>query len=92
MTDKSDKPDQDQTKIPDDIAKMNFEEALKALEDIVGKLESGDVSLEDSIEMYTRGTHLKNHCQRKLKAAEEKIQKITIGEGSGAEAEPFEVD
>lgn len=92
MTDKTDKSEQDQTPIPDDIAKLSFEEAIKALEEIVSKLESGDVSLEESIEMYTRGTHLKNHCERKLKAAEEKIQKITIGNGGEPKAEPFGVD
>ncbi|MCH7630694.1 MAG: exodeoxyribonuclease VII small subunit, partial [Proteobacteria bacterium] len=46
-------------KIPDGIRKLTFEEALKALEEIVSKLESGDASLEESIEVYTRGTWLK---------------------------------
>lgn len=80
-------------KIPDDIRKMSFEEALKALEEIVSKLESGDISLEDSIEVYTRGTYLKRHCEEKLKAAQAKIEKITLDEGGKpSSAEPFETD
>lgn len=79
--------------IPDDIKKMTFEQALKALEEIVGKLESGDISLEDSIEVYTRGTYLKRHCEDKLKSAQAKIEKITLDEdGKPAATEPFETE
>ncbi len=78
-------------KIPDQIRKLTFEEALKALEEIVSKLESGDISLEDSIEVYTRGTWLKRHCEEKLKNAQAKIEKITLDEdGSPKGTEPFE--
>ncbi|MEZ5758485.1 MAG: exodeoxyribonuclease VII small subunit [Emcibacteraceae bacterium] len=63
--------------IPDDIKNMKFEEALSALEDIVRSLESGEVSLEQSIEIYTRGTQLKAHCEDKLKDATARIEKIT---------------
>lgn len=62
--------------IPDDITSMKFEEALGALEDIVRNLESGQVSLEQSIDIYTRGTHLKAHCEDKLKDATARIEKI----------------
>lgn len=79
--------------IPDDIAKLSFEEAMAALEDIVGKLESGDVSLEDSIEIYTRGTMLRRHCQEKLGAAQARIEKITLSEvGAPEGTEPFDAD
>jgi exodeoxyribonuclease VII small subunit len=64
-----------------DIEKMSFEDAMKALEELVGKLERGDVPLDDSIKMYERGAALKAHCEAKLKAAEEKVAKITLGEG-----------
>ncbi len=67
-------------KIPDDIAALSFEEALAALEEIVTKLESGEVGLEDSIAIYTRGSLLRRHCQDKLKSAEAKIEKIQIGQ------------
>ena len=80
------KPD---TKIPDDISKLSFEEALRGLEDIVAKLESGEIGLEESIDVYTRGTYLKRHCEAKLKDAQAKIEKITLDQGgkpTGTEA------
>jgi len=76
--------------IPEDIQKLSFEEALKALEEIVAKLESGEVSLEDSIEIYTRGTHLKRHCENKLKLAEARIEKIALGNEGEPRLEPYE--
>ncbi|MEI4471756.1 exodeoxyribonuclease VII small subunit [Frigidibacter sp. MR17.24] len=63
----------------EDIAAMSFEEAMKALEQVVGQLERGDVPLEASIGLYERGAALKAHCEAKLKAAEEKVAKITLG-------------
>ncbi len=69
--------------IPDDIKKMKFEEALGALEEIVRNLESGEVSLEESIEIYTRGTQLKAHCEDRLRDATARIEKITkLADGS----------
>ena len=47
----------DDAQIPEQIQAMSFEEALEALEEIVQRLDSGQVSLEDSIDIYTRGTH-----------------------------------
>ena len=61
------------------IEKMSFEEALKELEDIVRRLETGDVELEKSIEIYERGAKLKAHCESRLKAAELKIEQIVQG-------------
>lgn len=61
----------------DDISALPFEQALKELEDIVGKLESGDVALEESISLYERGEKLKKHCEKQLKSAEQRIEKIT---------------
>lgn len=69
--------------IPDDIKAMDFEEALGALEEIVRNLESGQVSLEKSIDIYTRGTQLRAHCDEKLKDATARIEKITKS-GNGA--------
>ncbi len=62
-----------------DIAKMTFEDAMKALEEVVRDLESGNVALEKSISLYERGAALKAHCEKKLKEAEEKVAKITLG-------------
>jgi len=69
-----------------DIEKLSFEDALAQLEKIVSQLESGDAPLEKSIELYERGTALKAHCEARLKAAEAKVEKITLsanGEPSG---------
>ncbi|MBU1212478.1 MAG: exodeoxyribonuclease VII small subunit [Alphaproteobacteria bacterium] len=71
-----------------DIAKLSFEKALAELEGIVGKLERGDVELEQSIAMYERGEALKAHCNRLLAQAEAKVEKITTdasGRPSGTE-------
>lgn len=64
-----------------DLDKLTFEEGLKQLEEIVGRLESGRVELEESITIYERGAALKAHCERKLKDAEARIDKIVIGAG-----------
>ena len=74
----------------DDIAAMTFERALKELESIVGRLERGDVELEESISIYERGELLKAHCDRLLKQAEAKVEKLTFAaDGSPKSAEPF---
>lgn len=73
------------------VEEMSFEDALKALEEVVGQLESGDVELERSIELYERGAALKRRCEEKLREAEEKVAAITLdeaGEPKGAEPVP----
>ncbi len=64
------------------IAEMSFEDAMRELERVVGDLDRGDVALEASIALYERGAALKAHCERKLKAAEEKVAQITL-DGDG---------
>ena len=59
-----------------DIKELTFEQALSELEEIVEKLEQGDIDLEDSIDIYERGTLLKAHCEEKLKSAKLKVDKI----------------
>ena len=61
------------------IKSLSFEKALAMLEEIVAKLESGKVDLEDSIKIYERGEALRSHCQTKLAEAEARIEKITFG-------------
>ncbi len=60
----------------EEISKMTYEQALIELEKIVSELESGSATLDNSIELYTRGSLLKEHCQKKLNAAEEKISTV----------------
>jgi len=62
------------------VNEMSFEEAMRALEAVVGQLESGDVELEASIKLYERGAALKKRCEEKLKEAEEKVAAITLDE------------
>lgn len=64
-----------------DIASLPFEAALKELEGIVARLEQGSVALEESITIYERGDALKAHCDRLLRAAEAKVEKIRLGDG-----------
>jgi exodeoxyribonuclease VII small subunit len=60
------------------IDEMSFEEAIKALEQVVTALDRGDVALEESITLYERGAALKARCEAKLKEAEEKVAQITL--------------
>jgi exodeoxyribonuclease VII small subunit len=76
-----------------DIKEMAFERALKELEHIVGRLERGDVELEESITIYERGEALRDHCDKLLKQAEAKVEKLTLnrnGEPTGTE--PFQAE
>lgn len=74
-----------------DVKDMSFERALKELESIVGRLERGDVELEESINIYERGEVLKEHCDRLLKLAEAKVEKLTFAsDGTPKGTQPFE--
>jgi len=79
-------------KIPADIAKLSFEDALKELESIVTQLEQGKVELEKSIEIYERGTQLKAHCESKLKDAQARIEKIVVAADGSVKTEPANLD
>jgi exodeoxyribonuclease VII small subunit len=61
------------------LDELSFEGALKELEAIVSRLEQGEVDLEDSIALYERGQALKYHCEKKLKSAEGRLEKIVQG-------------
>jgi exodeoxyribonuclease VII small subunit len=61
-----------------DVADLPFEKALAELETIVGRLERGDVPLEESIAIYERGETLKARCEALLKLAETRIERITL--------------
>ena len=61
------------------ITELSFEAALKRLEEIVRKLESGEASLDESIELYGEGDRLKQQCEARLQAAQARIEKIQFG-------------
>lgn len=73
---------------PPAVEKMSFEDALKELEEIVAKLERGDVDLEESISIYERGAELKKHCETRLKSAELKVKQIVQGADGSVKTEP----
>lgn len=76
--------------LADDIKLMSFEAALRELEGIVGKLESGQAPLAESIAIYERGEALKAHCEALLKQAEMRIEKITLRNGQATGTEPLD--
>jgi exodeoxyribonuclease VII small subunit len=72
----------------EDVSQMSFEAALAELEKIVDGLERGDVALDKSIENYERGEALKAHCDKLLKSAETRVEKIRLtrdGKADGTE-------
>ena len=72
---------------------MTFEAALKELEQIVGRLERGDVPLAESIAIYERGETLKKRCAALLKEAEARVEKIRLSPGGKpAGIEPLDID
>ena len=76
----------------DDIPAMSFEQAMAELEDIVRRLEAGDVDLEGAIGAYARGAALKRHCDAKLRAAEQRVARIAVAEDGAAAAAPLDDD
>ena len=66
----------------DNIEKMSFEDAIKELTNIVGKIEQGQIPLQDSLEQYEKGMALIRHCRTTLQKAEERIEKISKQETS----------
>jgi len=74
------------------VETLSFEAALKELESIVSRLEQGEVDLEDSIALYERGQALKTHCEKKLKSAESRLEKIVLGaDGAPRGTEPVDL-
>jgi len=66
-----------------DIEKLTFEEAIKELSSIVGKIEQGQIPLQDSLEQYEKGMVLIKYCRGILQKAEKRIEKISKEEKSG---------
>ncbi len=74
-----------------DIAKMSFEDSLEELKTIVARLETGEGKLDEAVEAYERGAKLKQHCEAKLREAQEKIEKISLtGPGGAPKVEAFD--
>jgi exodeoxyribonuclease VII small subunit len=59
-----------------DVGKLSFEQAIKELTGIVGKIEQGEIALADSLQQYEKGMALIKHCRKILQEAEKRIEKI----------------
>jgi exodeoxyribonuclease VII small subunit len=77
--------------LPREVAQMSFEQALAELEKIVQDLERGQLDLDAAIAAYERGTHLKLHCEGKLREAQLRVEKISLGPDGRARAEPTDL-
>ncbi|MBK1638617.1 exodeoxyribonuclease VII small subunit [Rhodothalassium salexigens DSM 2132] len=67
--------------VPEDVRAMSFEQAMAELEQIVARLESGEVALEESIAIYERGEALRRYCEDKLRQAEARIETVAVSGG-----------
>jgi exodeoxyribonuclease VII small subunit len=67
--------------VKNDVGRLSFEQAIKELTGIVGKIEQGDIALQDSIQQYEKGMALIKHCRKILQEAEKRIEKIAQEEG-----------
>jgi exodeoxyribonuclease VII small subunit len=78
---------------PEPISELSFEAALKRLEEIVRRLEGGEASLDESIELYGEGDRLRQQCEARLQAAQAKIEKIQFGrDGQPSGTAPFDAE
>jgi len=72
--------------------KKSFEEAVSELEDIVEKLEKGDLTLDESIEFFQRGVELSKYCSKRLDEVEKKISILVMDENGLIKEENFQED
>ncbi|MSO80961.1 MAG: exodeoxyribonuclease VII small subunit [Alphaproteobacteria bacterium] len=80
--------DSGEARIPDDIAKLTFEQALAELEAIVRRLETGEAALDKAIDDYERGAHLKRYCEDKLRQAQARVERIALAPDGTPGTEP----
>lgn len=72
------------------VPEPSFEAGLKELEDIVTKMEAGQVSLDEAVKLYERGMLLQKRCQKQLEDARLRIEKIAVSHEGELTLEPFE--
>ncbi|RHW19140.1 exodeoxyribonuclease VII small subunit [Sphingomonas gilva] len=76
---------------PADIASLSFEQALKELEAIVSRLETGDAALQEAIDLYERGDKLRAQCAARLDAAQMRIEQVKAdAQGRAIGVQPFQ--
>ncbi|MDD2626083.1 MAG: exodeoxyribonuclease VII small subunit [Candidatus Methanomethylophilus sp.] len=77
----------------DDVEKMSFEDSMKALEELVAKLEGGELDLDQSLEVYERAIALRDRCRKILDASDRKVQTIMATVNGGEQRADFkEID
>lgn len=72
--------------------KPGFETQLKELEQIVARLEQGDLTLEESLKLFAQGIQLARACQQALQEAEQKVRILTCDEHNNQQLKPFQID
>lgn len=73
-----------------DAPDLSFEDALKELERIVARLESGDAALQEAIDLYERGSRLRAQCAERLDQAQVRIEAIRVdADGRAVGTKPF---
>ena len=75
------------SKQKNDMSKLSFEDTIKELTSIVGKIEQGEIPLQDSLQQYERGMGLIKHCRTILEKAEKRIEKISETESDSEKAD-----
>ena len=74
------------------IDDLSFEDALGELQALVKALEKGDSKLEEAIRAYERGAALKRHCEKKLREAQEKVDRIVVASDGSLSTQPAKLD
>ena len=77
--------------LPADIVALSFEDALAELDRIVRQLEEGKGRLDEAIDAYTRGVHLKRHCEAKLAEAQARVDRIVLSPDGAISTQPAEI-
>lgn len=74
------------------MSELSYETCIEKLEELVKKLESGDLPLEESLQAYEKGKELIAYCSDKLKEAQGKLQIVIQKENGSLESAPFQLD
>ncbi|MCS7263497.1 MAG: exodeoxyribonuclease VII small subunit [Armatimonadetes bacterium] len=75
-----------------DETPLTFEQAMARLEEIVKLLESGELSLDETVRLYEEGQRLRQFCEQKLNEAEKRIKMVTVADDGTIKVSEFEPD
>jgi exodeoxyribonuclease VII small subunit len=80
------------TKAPEPPRKGEFEKSLARLEEVVKRLESADLSLDEAMRLFEEGVKLSRDCQKQLEEAEGRVEILLKKADGRVQAEPFKTD